>query len=91
MTRFVNAEEFDEVTGKDFWIADFMTDHCGPCKIVDMILSLIVYDNPEINIAKCDIEKNPAYTERFGITGTPTLFFMMDGEIKSKLYGARSR
>lgn len=91
MTRFVNAEEFDEVTKEGFWIADFMTDHCGPCKMLDMVLSEIIYDNPEINLAKCDIEKSPAYTERFDVQGTPTLLFMMDGEVKSTISGIQPR
>ena len=91
MTRFVNAEEFDEVTREGFWIADFMTDHCGPCKMLDMVLSEIIYDNPEINLAKCDIEKSPAYTERFDVQGTPTLLFMMDGEVKSTISGIQPR
>ena len=91
MTRFVTVEEFDEVTKEGFWIADFMTDHCGPCKMLDMVLAEIIYDNPEINLAKCDIEKSPAYTERFGIQGTPTVFLMLDGEIKATLSGAQPR
>lgn len=91
MTRFVQEEEFDETTKEGFWIADFMTDHCGPCKMLDMVLAEIIFDNPEINLAKCDIEKSPAYQERFDITGTPTLFFMLDGEIKAQLSGAQSR
>ena len=91
MTRFVNAEEFDEVTREGFWIADFMTDHCGPCKMLDMVLSEIIYDNPEINLAKCDIEKSPAYTERFDVQSTPTLLFMMDGEVKSTISGIQPR
>ena len=91
MTRFVTAEEFDEVTKEGFWIADFMTDHCGPCKMLDMVLAEIIYDNPEINLAKCDIEKSPAYTERFDIQGTPTVFLMLDGEIKATLSGAQPR
>ena len=91
MTRFVTAEEFDEVTKEGLWIADFMTDHCGPCKMLDMVLAEIIYDNPEINLAKCDIEKSPAYTERFDIQGTPTVFLMLDGEIKATLSGAQPR
>ena len=91
MTRFVTTEEFDEVTKEGFWIADFMTDHCGPCKMLDMVLAEIIYDNPEINLAKCDIEKNPAFTERFDIQGTPTILFMMDGEIKATLTGSQPR
>ena len=91
MTKFVPEEEFDAVTKEGFWIADFYTDHCGPCKILDVVLGQIIYDNPEINLAKCDIEKSPAYTERFGIQGTPTLYFMMDGEIKKELSGSQPR
>ncbi len=91
MTRFVTAEEFDEVTRKGFWIADFLTDHCGPCKMLDMVLAEIIYDNPEINLAKCDIEKSPAFTQRFDIQGTPTLLFILDGEIKDTLSGAQPR
>lgn len=91
MTRFVTTEEFDEVTKEGFWIADFMTDHCGPCKMLDMVLAEIIYDNPEINLAKCDIEKSPAFTERFDIQGTPTILFMMDGEIKATLTGSQPR
>ena len=91
MTRFVTAEEFDQVTREGFWIADFMTEHCGPCKMLDMVLSEIIYDNPEINLAKCDIEKSPAFAERFDIQGTPTVLLMMDGEIKSSFSGSRDR
>lgn len=91
MTKFVPAEEFDQVTREGFWIADFMTDHCGPCKMLDMVLAEIIFDNPEINLAKCDIEKSPAYVERFGIHATPTLLFIMDGQIKSTIGGAQPR
>ena len=91
MTKFVLEEEFDQTTAEGFWIADFMTDHCGPCKMVDLVLSEIIYDNPEINLAKCDIEQSPAYVDRFEIEGTPTLLFLLDGEIKARLTGAQPR
>ena len=91
MTKFVPEEEFDLTTAEGFWIADFMTDHCGPCKMVDLVLAEIIYDNPEINLAKCDIEQSPAYVERFEVEGTPTLLFLLDGEIKARLTGAQPR
>lgn len=91
MTLFVEEKDFDAVTSEGFWIADFMTDHCGPCKMLDMVLSELIYDDPEINLAKCDIEKSPAYIERFGISGTPTLLFLLDGEVKERLSGAQPR
>lgn len=91
MIKVVLEEEFDAVTAEGFWIADFYTDHCGPCKMLDMVISEIIFDNPEVNLAKCDIEKSPAYTERFDIQGTPTLYFMMDGKIKEMISGTQPR
>ena len=91
MVKYVPCEEFDEVTKEGFWIADFYTDHCGPCKILDMVIAEIMFDNPEINLAKCDIEKSPGYTERFDIQGTPTLYFMLDGQIKKEISGSQPR
>lgn len=91
MTVYIPEEEFDETVKEGFWIADFCTDHCGPCKVLDLVLGEIIYDNPEINLAKCDIEKSPAYQERFEVVGTPTLVFMMDGEEKARISGIQSR
>ena len=91
MVGFVPEEKFDETVKEGFWIADFQTDHCGPCKMLDMVISQIVFDNPEINVAKCDIEKSPAYADRFEIAGTPTLLFIMDGEIKERISGTQPR
>lgn len=91
MIAYIPEEKFDEITREGFWIADFYTDHCGPCKILDMTLSEILYDSPEINLAKCDIEKSPAYQKRFKIFGTPTLLFMLDGEVKKTISGSQDR
>lgn len=91
MTLFVEEHDFDAVTKEGFWIADFMTDHCGPCKMLDMVLSEIIFDNPEINLAKCDIEKSPAYIQRFDISGTPTLLFLLNGEVRDRLTGSQPR
>ena len=91
MVKFVAAEDFDATVADGMGVADFMTDHCGPCKIVDMALSEITFDNPEVNVAKCDIEKSPAYVDRFEVEGTPTLLFIMDGQVKGRMSGAQSR
>lgn len=91
MIKFVEEKDFNEVTKEGFWIADFYTDHCGPCKMLDLVMDEILFDNPEINLAKCNIETSPDYIERFGLRGTPTLYFMMDGEIKKRISGSQTR
>ena len=87
----VKEEDFDKATKEGFWIADFYTVHCGPCKLLDMVINDIICDNPEINLAKCDIEDSPAYVDRFDVQGTPTLLFINEGEIKDRLSGFQQR
>lgn len=91
MIKFVTEAEFDEVTREGIWIADFYTEHCGPCKVLDTVIDQVIFDNPEVNLAKCDIEKDPALQKRFKIFGTPTLIFLNDGQIKDSWSGAWGR
>lgn len=86
--KFVTEAEFDETIKEGIWIADFYTDHCAPCKLLDMELDEIIFANPSVNLAKCDIEKDPALQKRFKIFGTPTLIFYNDGVETGKLVGA---
>lgn len=87
----VLEKDFDSTVANGFWIADFYTTHCGPCKMLDIVINDIICDNPEINLAKCDIEDSPEYCDRFDISGTPTLLFINDGEIKERMVGAYGR
>lgn len=36
-------------------------------------------------------EKSPAYQMRFNISGTPDLYFMLDGEVKQEISGSQPR
>lgn len=86
--EYPNEQNFDRIVSEGFWIADFYTDHCGPCKLLDRIISDIVADDPDINWAKCNLDDgNWGFQDRFGIVGTPTLLFFLDGEQKGSLMG----
>lgn len=87
----VAADKFDETIREGIWIADFYTDHCGPCKVLDVVIDQVIFDNPEVNLAKCNIEDDPEYVDRFGVDGTPTVIFFNDGEEKCRFVGAWPR
>lgn len=89
--KYVPEKEFDNTIAQGLWIADFYTDHCGPCKMLDIVLHQIVSDNPLVNIARCNIEDSPEYARRFDIMGTPTLIFFMDGVRKQSFMGGKPR
>lgn len=80
-------QNFNSIVAEGFWIADFYTTHCGPCKLIDVIINDIVTENPDINWAKCNLDDDESFMERFQILGTPTLLFFLDGELKGKMVG----
>lgn len=91
MVRKVAYQDFDETVRSGDWIVDFYTDHCGPCKMLDAVLASILFDNPIVNLAKCNIEDDPEYARRFEVEGTPTVLFYHDGVEKHRFTGAQDR
>ena len=93
MTRFVPEEEFDEVTKEGFWIADFMTDHCGPCKMLAPILEEVSeeIDANEVEIVKLDIDENVKLARKYGVRSVPTVVAFKDGKGVLKAVGARPK
>ena len=87
----VSADKFDETIREGIWIADFYTDHCGPCKVLSVTVDQVIFDNPTVNLAKCNIDDDPSYAERFEIRGTPTLIFFNDGRETGRFAGAWGR
>ncbi len=87
----VHADKFDETIREGIWIADFQTNHCPPCRFLEMVLDQVLFDNPTVNLAKCDIDEDPSYVERFQIEGTPTAIFFNDGVEKCSFSGAAGR
>lgn len=91
MVRKVAYKDFDTTVAQGDWIVDFYTDHCGPCKMLEAVLEPILFDNPIVNLAKCNIEDDPEYAERFEVDGTPTVLFYHDGVEKYRFFGAQDK
>ena len=91
MIMKVPYAEFDKTIAEGIWVVDFYTDHCGPCKMLDVTMNQVINDNPIVNLAKCNIEDDPEYAERFGVDGTPTVLFCNNGVEKSRFVGAWGR
>lgn len=87
----VPFQDFEKTVRQGDWIVDFYTDHCGPCKMLDVIMDEVLFDNPIVNLAKCNIEDYPEYQERFHVEGTPTVLFYHNGEKKQEFTGAQDR
>ena len=87
MIVYPTSKNLDEFVKEGFWIADFYTTLCGPCKLIDRIVSELVEENPDINWAKCNLENDWSMQEKYSVPGTPTLIFYLDGEEKGRMIG----
>jgi thioredoxin 1 len=72
-------------------LVDFWADWCTPCKMIAPILEELAQEQPEIQIAKLDVDANPEIAMRFNVMSIPTLLLIHEGEIKKRLVGAKGK
>lgn len=73
-------------------LLDFWAEWCGPCKMIAPVLEQIAGDYAgRLQIAKLNIDENPATPARFGVRGIPTLILFKGGNIEATQVGAISR
>ena len=88
----VNEESFAKIkeSGKKALI-DFYADWCGPCKMLAPILHEISEENPDLIIAKINVDDSTSLAIQYGIQSIPTMLVMKNGEIVNKAVGLRSK
>lgn len=70
-------------------LVDFWADWCGPCKMIAPHVNQIANEyEPVLNVAKMDVDENPAIPGRYGIVGIPTLMLFKGGQVVARITGA---
>ena len=72
-------------------LIDFYADWCGPCKMVAPILSEISAENPQLVIAKVNVDQLTSTAIEYGVQSIPTLVVMENGKAVNKAVGFRSK
>ena len=68
-------------------LLDFWATWCGPCMMIAPILHEIAEENPDIKVAKINVDDNPQLAAQFGIISIPTLIVIKDGKAVNKSEG----
>lgn len=88
----VTKESFEKIKANgQKALIDFYAEWCGPCKMIAPILEEIAKEQPELPIAKINVDELTEIAISYGIQSIPTLLVMENGEITNKAIGFRTK
>ena len=92
MVVYANKDNFAELKASAKPVlVDFYADWCGPCRMVGPIVEEIANENPDIVVAKINVDNNPELASEFGVFSIPTMVVLKDGKVAAKSAGARPK
>jgi thioredoxin 1 len=73
-------------------IVDFWAEWCGPCHAVAPVLDQIAQEREgELEVAKVNIDEQPALAQRYGVMSIPTIILFKDGKPAAAAVGAQPK
>ncbi|MCL1587226.1 MAG: thioredoxin [Actinomycetia bacterium] len=73
-------------------LVDFWAEWCGPCKMMDAPLDELAGESTgKLNVAKLNVDENPATMTAYSVMSIPTLIVFKNGEEQRRFVGARSK
>ena len=89
----VNKENFEQevLQAAGPVLLDFWAAWCGPCKMVAPVLDEIAAENPNITIAKINVDEERGLAGNFRVMSIPTLAVMKNGKLVKTAVGFRPK
>ena len=89
VTQDTFKAEVLDVPGKV--VVDFWAEWCGPCRVVEPVLTEIAANNPGVKFVKLNVDDNPQVAQSLEVMNIPTLLAFEDGQLKKRIVGALSK
>ena len=73
-------------------LVDYSAEWCGPCKMMAPALEESAEHYADrLDVAKVDVDANPALAARYHVRGIPTLILFKNGAVAAQKVGALSK
>jgi thioredoxin len=72
-------------------LVDFWAPWCGPCRVVHPVLEEIDAEREDLRIVSLNTDENPQTAARYEVLSIPTMIAFKDGEVATRLVGARPK
>jgi thioredoxin 1 len=73
-------------------LVDFWAPWCGPCRQLAPVVESLRDDyGSALLVVKVNVDESPAVTEKYNVSGVPTLMLFKGGEPVHQLQGARPK
>jgi thioredoxin 1 len=81
---------FDSIIEGDIpVVVDFFAEWCAPCKMMPPVLKQVKEKaGSGVMVLKMDVDKNPYYSQKYGIQSIPTLMIFQRGKMVWRKSGA---
>jgi putative thioredoxin len=71
-------------------LVDFWAEWCQPCHMLTPVIEkAVAAHDGEVELAKLDVDSNPATAARYGVRGLPTVKVFRDGNVVDEFTGAQ--
>ena len=85
---YVTNQNFKEVLdSNETVVIDFYANWCGPCRMLGQVLEEISETNPELVIAKVNVDEEGELAQAFKIRSIPQLYISKNSQIVKNISG----
>lgn len=86
----LNDGNFVNETSNGVSFIDFWAPWCGPCVRMSPTIEYLANDNPNLVVAKVNVDDNPETSKSFHVRNIPTMVFLKEGKEVKRLVGYQS-
>lgn len=93
MIKNITAETFEQevLMSSAPVLVDFWAPWCLPCRMLSPTLDVLAKEQPQLTIAKINVDEQPELASQYGVMSIPTLMVMEGGKIKHQVSGLQSK